>query len=216
MSKKSLKTLGYGAVVAAAAVLGIHTASSQNVQVKTWANGDTLTAADLNDSFAALQAGQGASASQLAWTGSTPATQVNGFVQPDGHVATVTFTSPVSGFAYVTANYQIRLRNTFDSTAKDCSVESLLATTPGMGSCTNPASCTGYASNLINSNLPTQMGGGAYLGITQVAATVLPVTEGDNTIYLNGRTNCAAAVWGAVTINALYVKEKSSVTVTMP
>lgn len=225
MSHRSLKVLSYGGAVLVAALIGIRSARSQNPQVKTWTNGETLTAADLNASFAALQAATGpanagpaAAGIQYAWSGFAPATQSNGFIQPDGHVARLTFTSAVAGFVFVTANYEVRVRNTFDTTKMSCRVEALLAQAPGMSTCPANVSCSlaGYAENTINANLPTQLDDGSYFGLTQVASTVLPLTQGENTIYLNGRSDCTGASWGAVSITALYVNQKPNATLTMP
>jgi len=208
----------YLAIVAVVTVVGLRRGLSQEASVKVFKTGDVLTADDLNSSFAAQAATVGGGIPYV-WSNFQPVVQfTGGGIQPDGHVARLTFTSPVDGLVYATASYEIRVRNTFDSTPVHCRVESLIGLTPGMGTCRADADCAlaGYAQNSINANLPTQSGGGAYLGISQVASRVLPITKGENTIYLNGRTDCAAALWGALTMTAIYVKQAPPATVSMP
>jgi len=124
----------------------------------------------------------------------------------------------VDGFAYVTSQFEVRVRNTFDRTPPlDCRVESLLASAPGFPGCARSETCNlpGYGQASINANLPTQRDGGSYLGVHQSVARVLPVVRGVNTLYLNGRTGCAHAVWGAMTVTAQLV-ESGPATLTMP
>jgi len=214
MSTPSSKTLLYLAIVALFTVLGLRSGFSQEADLKTWKAGDVLTAADLNASFAA-QAGAGI---PYAWSNFAPRVNGEGLVQPDGHVAQMKFTSPLAGFALVTASYEINVRNTFDSSKINCRVESLLGLTTGMGTCPVGTYCalTGYAQNTFNANLPTQFEDGAYLGVTQVVSRIFPVKKGDNVIYLNGRTECAAAHWGALTMTALFVRDMPQSTVSIP
>jgi hypothetical protein len=153
------------------------------------------------------------------WSNYQPVVQYEGAIQPDGHIARLTFTSPVDGLVWATASYEIRFRNTFDSTAPaQCRVESLLGLTPGMSTCGANTNCvlTGYAQNTINANLPTQLGGGAWLGISQTASRVFAIKKGENVIYLNGRTDCADANWGGITMTAIYVKQAPQATISMP
>jgi len=121
------------------AALGIGTAGSQNVQVKTWKSGDVLTAEDLNMSF---MAAQNAASPPDAGVSKPVDYAWSAFLGPsrlkpatDGHVARFTFNSPVDGFVQATALYSVRVRNTFDSTPADCSYETLLAATPGFQGC---------------------------------------------------------------------------------
>jgi hypothetical protein len=118
----------------------------------------------------------------------------------------------------VTASYEVRVRNTFDTEKINCRAESLLGLSTGMSTCPAAVSCalTGYAQNTFNANLPTQLEGGAYLGVSQTVARVFPVKKGENLIYLNGRTDCANAYWGALTMTALFVREAPLATVTIP
>jgi hypothetical protein len=223
MRRVAAKRLGWGFAVVLAGFLGAHTAGSQTAEPKVWKSGETLTASDLNASFAAaLAAGKtgtaGAAAVLHAWTGFAPASQEVGEPQPDGHVARFTFNSPVDGAVYVSAHFEVRVRNSYDGQLDNCMAESLLSANPGFAECGAAGFCSlaGYAQSSINANLPTQYQGGSYLGIAQSAARVLPVTRGVNIIYLNGRSSCPAAVWGAITMSALFVQNSMTGTVTMP
>jgi len=210
----SSKKLLYLTIVALFTVLGLRSGFSQVADLKTWKTGDLLTADDLNASFAA----QAGAAVPYAWSNFAPVIQGEGVIQPDGHVAQMRFASPLAGYALVTANYEVRFRNTFDSTKINCRVESLLGLTTGMSTCPAAQSCalTGYAQNTFNANLPTQLEDGAWLGVTQVASRIFPVKKGDNVIYLNGRTDCAGAYWGALTMTALFVREAPQASVSIP
>jgi hypothetical protein len=70
--------------------------------------------------------------------------------------------------------------------------------------------------NAINANLPTQDGSGAYLGLSQTVTRVLPLKQGVNSYYLVGRTDCAAAVWGAISFSVISVQSGGVATVTIP
>lgn len=207
----------YVTVVAVLMVVGLRSGFSQEASVKVFKPGDVLTAEDLNSSLAALATASGGGIPYV-WSNFQPVVQWEGAIQPDGHVARLTFSSPVAGLVYATASFEVRVRNKFDSAPVQCRVESLLGLTPGMSTCAANANCvlTGYAQNTINANLPTQHTDGAYLGISQVASRVFPITKGENIIYLNGRTDCADAAWGAITMTAMYVNQAPPATVSMP
>ncbi|MEY4511575.1 MAG: hypothetical protein RLZZ450_3697 [Pseudomonadota bacterium] len=210
-----LKKCLLGVAATVAVLVGIRSADSQNVQVKTWKVGDVLTADDLNTSFMAAQRGQsalpdaGVGGADYAWSAfasgsdyATPAT--------DGHVARFTFASPADGFVSATALFSLRVKNSFETVKGDCSYESLLATTPGFlgcppqpgGSCALP----GYTQGWVNGNLPTYNGAGTYLSFQGIAATLLPVVRGDNTFYLNGRSNCLDVLWGNLSVTSVFVR----------
>jgi hypothetical protein len=214
MSTPSSKKWLFLAIVLVVTAVGLRSGFSQEAGVKIFKAGDVLTADDLNASLAA-QAGGGI---PYVWTNFSPVVQYEGAVQADGHVARLTFTSPLEGYVWATASYEIRLRNTYDSEKLNCRVESLLGLTPGMSTCPALASCslTGYAQNSFNANLPTQLSDGTYLGVTQVVSRVFPIVKGENIIYLNGRTDCATANWGAITMSAMQVRQPLPATVTMP
>jgi hypothetical protein len=223
MCRSDVKKLGWGLAILLAAFLGARTAGSQVTEPKVWKTGETLTASDLNASFMAAQAvGQPGPAGPAgilhAWTGFAPPSQDVGSPQPDGHVAKFTFTSPVDGSVYVSAHYEVRVRNNFDSKLEQCGVHSLLSASPGFAECGPTGYCAlaGYAQSSINANLPTQYQEGTYLGLAQSVARVLPVTRGVNILYLNGRTTCPSAVWGAITMSALFVQNSMTGTVSIP
>jgi hypothetical protein len=75
----------------------------------------------------------------------------------------------------------------------------------------------------VNANLPTEAGGGTYLGLNGSVSRVLPVTGGaQNTVYLNGsyitdaNDQCSSALWGPVTINAVYFQQNPGSTFASP
>ena len=146
-----------------------------------------------------------------------------GSPQADGHVATFKFSAPVAGFALVTAQFQVRVKN--DGT-HDCHLESQLASAPAVIGTVQPGhGSPGFVDSWINSNLPTENTlGGTYLGLNMSVSNVFPVVAGSNTIYLNGQydnygagqANCADALWGPITMSAVFVNENPSSTVTVP
>ena len=127
-----------------------------------------------------------------------------------GEVAHLTFTSPAAGFAVVSANFSTRVHNT---AGVDCRVQSQIA--PTAAAPTIPvggASAPGFADQWINGNLPTQNGGGTYLGFSASATRVLPVVAGANTIYLNGASDCPAVYWGPITMTAELAQSNPAAT----
>jgi hypothetical protein len=219
MPTPSFKKLLYVAIVALVTVVGLRSGFSQEASVKVFKSGDVLSAEDLNSSFAAQAALAAPGGIPYVWTNYHPNVQNEGLIQPDGHVARLTFTSPVEGLVWASASYEIHVRNTFDTQPVHCRVESLMGLTPGMSTCAVGTFCslTGYAENTINSNLPTQgTEGGAVFGVTQVVSRVIPIVKGENVIYLSGRTDCASASWGTLTMTAMLIKQAPSATVSMP
>jgi hypothetical protein len=117
-----------------------------------------------------------------------------------GEVAHLSFTSTVAGYALVTANFSTRVHNTAGT---DCRVQSQIAPTAAPPTIpVGGASAPGFADQWVNGNLPTQNGAGTYLGFSASATRVLPIVAGANTIYLNGATDCPAALWGPITMTA--------------
>jgi hypothetical protein len=142
--------------------------------------------------------------------------------QADGHVATFTFTAPAVGFALVTAQFQVRVHNTAGT---DCHVESQLAAAPAVLGVVLPGNgSAGFVDEWINGNLPTENGGGTYLGQNMSVSRVFPVVAGSNTVYLNGQynnygtgaANCADALWGPITMSAVFADQNPSSTLTVP
>jgi hypothetical protein len=166
---------------------------------------------------------QGPPGIQYAWSGFTYPNQAR--PQSDGHVAKFTFASPVAGFALVTAQFQVRVDvNGTD----DCHVESQLASAPAVLGDLRPDGTlptAGFVDEWINSNLPTDNGsGGTYLGQNMSVSRVFPVLAGRNTVYLNGQynnygsgsANCKDALWGPITVSAVFADQNPSSTVTAP
>lgn len=144
-----------------------------------------------------------------AWTGYA---ELHGGSSPqnDHHVATFTFTSPVAGFADVTAQFAIGARNS----GSDCRVQSQVATAPAAPNSASP----GYTEEFLPGNVPTQNPntGGGYLELDGSVSRVLAIAAGSNTVYLNGATTCNQALWGPITITALYVNTNPAATLTAP
>lgn len=141
--------------------------------------------------------------------------------QSDGHVATFTFSAPKAGYVLVTAQFQVRVH---DNGSNDCHIESLLAKTPEVISTVDPTQSTpGFVDEWINANLPTQFDGGTYLGQNMSVSKVFHVVAGSNTIYLNGQftygtggPNCINAVWGPITMSAVFANKNPASTLTAP
>lgn len=142
-----------------------------------------------------------------AWTGYA---ELHGGRSPqnDHHVATFTFASPVAGFVDVTAHFAIGARNS----GGDCSVQSQVA---AAAAAPNSASA-GYTEEFLPGNVPTQNGSGGYLELDGSVSRVLAVVAGSNSIYLNGATSCNQALWGPITITALYVNTNNAATLIAP
>lgn len=142
--------------------------------------------------------------------------------QSDGHVAKFTFTAPAAGFALVSAQFQVRVKNT---SGTDCHVESQLATAPAVLGVVQPTGgSSGFVDEWINGNLPTENGGGTYLGQNMSVSRVFSVAAGSNTVYLNGQynnygagaANCADALWGPLTVSAVFANQNPSSTLSTP
>jgi hypothetical protein len=129
--------------------------------------------------------------------------------QADGHVTTFTFTSPAAGFVSATVHFGVRVHNTVGT---DCHVQSQLASSPSTTLTPGP----GYMDSWINGNLPTENGAGTYLQLDASVDRVFPVVAGTNTIYLNGAYDCADALWGPVSISAVFANQNPTATLTAP
>ena len=162
----------------------------------------------------------GPSRAQYAWSAFTyPAAEAP---QSDGHVATFRFTSPAAGFALVTASFQIRIHNTLSN---DCHVESQLASAPAVIGDVQPGGGpAGFIDQWVNPGLDTQDGGSTILGFGGSVSRVFPVLAGQNAVYLNGQYtgytdsthDCTQALWGPVTVSAVFANQNPSSTLTAP
>lgn len=143
--------------------------------------------------------------------------------QPDGHVATFTFTSPAPGSALVTASFQIRVKN---GAPENCHVESQLASAPEVLGKVEPGEGSpGFIDQWVNENLPTEINGGTDIGFNASISRIFPVTVGINTVYLNGKYNgypgpepydCEQALWGPINMSATFVNQTPAATLTAP
>jgi len=59
-------------------------------------------------------------------------------------------------------------------------------------------------------------GAGTFLGLDESVSDVLPVVSGSNALFLNGHSDCAAALWGPINFTALSVNHNPTATVTAP
>lgn len=142
--------------------------------------------------------------------------------QSDGHVATFTFNAPKSGFALVAAQFQIRVHG---NGTNDCHLESQLATAPAVIGIVQPGhGSAGFVDEWINSNLPTEIGGSTYLGQNMSVSRVFHVVAGPNKIFLNGQynnygagqANCLDALWGPITMSAVFANSNPTSSITVP
>lgn len=163
---------------------------------------------------------QGPPGAQYAWSSYSYPFQAR--PQADGHVATFTFDAPSAGFALVTAQFQVRVHNT---SGTDCHVESQLSSAPGVLGVVQPnGGSAGFVDEWVNGNLPTENGGGTYLGQNMSVSRIFSVTAGSNTVYLNGQyngygtggANCADALWGPITVSAVFANQSPSSTLSAP
>jgi len=194
------------------------------VQLKTWKDGDALTAAELNANFVALQSvssqvgPQGPPGATYAWNAFNAAPFPYAKIQTDGHIARLVFTAPSAGYVYASAQFVLGIRNKFDSSPVDCLAESAIGMAPGIVGCISDQDCklAGYVRFFVNANLPTELASGTYLGVPHSVSTVIPVNAGANTIYLNGRTDCAEVFYSSITMNAVFVQNNPVATVSIP
>jgi hypothetical protein len=182
----------------------------------------SLGTADLSATARAALKGQagaqgpaGPSGTQSAWGASTYQ-NISLAQNSGGPVAHLTFTSPSAGFVVLRAQFAVRVRNNFDTTAVDCRVRSQIA---GLPAAPDPAigptatSAPGFIDQWVNGNLPTQNGAGTFLGLNQSGSRILPVVAGVNNIYLNGFNGCPGAIWGPITMTAELVQENPAATI---
>jgi hypothetical protein len=149
-----------------------------------------------------------------AWSGSGYPGQAR--PQADGVVARLSFQAPVAGFVLASAQFGIRVQNG----GANCQVRSQLASVPfipaDLVNCTGDNCAAGYTDSWVNANLPTQEGIGTYLTLNHSASRLLPVNAGSNTIYLNGSYTCNDAIWGPITLNAVFVQNAPASTFSVP
>jgi hypothetical protein len=129
-----------------------------------------------------------------------------------GGMAHFTFTSPAAGYAVVTANFTVRIRNHFDTTQADCRVQTQIAPTAGAPDEAAP----GFVDQWVNGNLPTQVGVGTFLGLNESTTRVLPVEQGQNIVFLNGKVDQCQALLGPLTMTAVLVQSNPTATLTEP
>ena len=153
---------------------------------------------------------KGADGATSAWSGyAYPSGAARFYPSAGGPLAHLTFSSDSAGFALVTANWATRLHQT--GTA-DCRVQTQIAPAAGVPDETQP----GFADQWINGNLPTQNGAGTFLGLNASATRIVPVASGSNTVFLNGKSDCGAALLGPVTLTAVLVQNNPSATLATP
>jgi len=126
--------------------------------------------------------------------------------QTDGHVSRFIFTPPASGFVNVTAHWGIRVHAT-----ADCHLQSQLSLSPSA-----PSSGPGYDDAYINGNLPTQNGAGTYLEMNFSTSRVFAVSAASTTVYLNGSFDCTDALWGPITMDAVFVQQNPAASLVTP
>jgi hypothetical protein len=68
----------------------------------------------------------------------------------------------------------------------------------------------------VNGNLPTTYLDGTYLSFSGAASALYPVVRGDNTLFVNGRSDCLDALWGDLAVHALFVHNSLPATLTAP
>jgi hypothetical protein len=138
-----------------------------------------------------------------------PGYPANAYSSVGAEIAHLTFTSADAGFAIVTTNFAMRIHN---ATGTDCRVQTQIAPAAGVPDQTAP----GFVDQWINQNLPTEAGGGTYLGLNASATRVLPVVIGSNTVYLNGKSDCTSVLLGPVTLTAELVQNNPSASLVTP
>jgi hypothetical protein len=152
----------------------------------------------------------GANGVTSAWTGyAYPAAPASVYSGGGAELAHLTFTSSASGSALVTANFATRIHQ---AAAADCRVQTQLSPSAGVPDQSAP----GFVDQWINGNLPTQFGAGTYLGLNASATRVVPVVNGSNTVYLNGKSDCTAALLGPVTLTAVLLQNNPASTLVTP
>jgi hypothetical protein len=163
---------------------------------------------------------QGPAGAQYVWSGW--AYPHGAQPQSNGEVASFTFSAPKAGFVLATTQFQVRVKN--DGT-DDCHIESQLASAPAVLGIVQPTEGQpGFVDNWVNANLPTEDGGGTYLGLNMSTSRVFPVVAGSNTIYLNGQydgygtdqANCQSALWGPITISAVFANSNPTSALSVP
>ena len=135
----------------------------------------------------------GGSGAAIGWYASSSA--ILNDPQPDGHVYRFTFNSSLAGTALVISSVQVIARNSFEQNPppSDCEFQLALGSTPNNNV---DVGVPGMVRVTIPANMPTQYGGGGYLGFTQTLQAALPVVVGSNTVYLNARQTKSCSYYG--------------------
>lgn len=213
-----MKRLHLGTCIAIVVVAGAGALVFASVP-HTFATGDTLQAADLNNNFTALdQRLTALEAGQVHW---------DGFVNRGGNLTTtalsgtmahVTFTPPATGNIVVRARFSTGIRNNFDGTApSDCDVISQLSTSTTPPTLNAATGTLGVSEIYVAANLPTEYAGGTYQWFPQSTEEAFAATAGTPlTVYLNGTmsSNCKGADYFSVSFSADFAATKGVVTVT--
>jgi len=156
---------------------------------------------------------QGPPGTVAAWSGySYPQGAPSIIPSAGGQVAHFVFTSAAAGFAVISADFAVRIHNNNTGTGPDCSVQTQIAPAPGQPDAAGP----GFASQLVNANLPTQLAAGTYLQLSSSTTRILPVAAGANTVYLNGKSDCLQALLGPLTMTAVFAQSNPAATLSVP
>jgi hypothetical protein len=182
----------------------------------TFTTGDTLKADDLNGNFAALDQRIAAlEKSQMHWDGYLHKAPVGLTTSaPSTTVAHVTFTPPMTGNIVVRVHFSTAIRNTFDTTPKDCNVVSQLSTGITAPS-TQPADGTPGISQLyVAANLPTEYQKGSWQWFPQTAEATFAATAGTPlTVNLNGIVEGCSVTYFALSFSADFATKSTTMTV---
>ena len=116
-------------------------------------------------------------------------------IDPSGAVAHLVMNAPASGYAFVTATFDVSV----DNANTDCSVASQIASAPGI-----PSSGPAFQDFNYPGSINTRSVGGTQLVSHGSITTAVAVNAGANSLYLNGFNDCNAADWSNVNITAVY------------
>ena len=134
-------------------------------------------------------------------------------------VASFQISAPDAGFALLTMSFLVRLSNN-SGTISSCFVFTKISASQG----TPPNDCDGEP-GCQRTDLPNSFSsaspGGNYFGLTQSVSRVLPVTKGQNTVYLlGGQHYCSDVIWGKIVMHGVFFpvasNPTSNATITLP
>ncbi len=143
--------------------------------------------------------------------------------QDGGAVAHVTFSAPAAGYATVIASFAAEIVNTWSTPANvaaECTVGAQLSTTKGG---TMPTSGPGLVKVRLLPNLVTIASGSGIAGdatwFPRTVSLTVPVLQGSNTVYLNGKKNligsgCDSTQWHNIQFTVLFSQTYAAATVT--